>query len=42
MLAPAWASDKRRVLSEITKVLTERDSWQGKRADEVRTGSGSA
>jgi radical SAM protein (TIGR01212 family) len=39
MLAPQWASDKRRVLSEITSILKQRDSWQGTRADESHTGT---
>jgi len=30
LLAPAWASDKRRTLNLISQNLTERDLWQGK------------
>ncbi len=40
MLAPRWASDKRRVLAEIHSVLKQRDSWQGKLAADFKSDSG--
>jgi radical SAM protein (TIGR01212 family) len=35
MLGPPWGSDKYQVLSEINRVLKQRDSWQGKLADKL-------
>ncbi|WP_232510486.1 hypothetical protein [Desulfovibrio sp. G11] len=33
LLAPAWAAEKRGVITDLRRALTARDLWQGKTAD---------